>query len=53
MAERPSIQELRDYVDYVEDKISMGELPFTFLQWQTANIECAIEDLPAGDYETI
>jgi len=34
-------QELEDYVSYVQDKIDMDEMPFTFKEWQQANVECA------------
>lgn len=33
--------QLRDYIDYVGDKIAADEMPFDYPQWQQANFDCA------------
>ena len=33
--------QLRDYADYVDDKITVDEMPFNYPQWQQANYDCA------------
>ena len=47
--EKASESELKDYADYVEDKISAEEMPFTFAQWKQANLDCADQRPKTGD----
>ena len=31
------LNELRDYTEYVEEKVESGEVPLTLVQWRQAN----------------
>lgn len=35
-------QQMADYIEYVENKISIDEIPMTFAEWKQAELDLAI-----------